>query len=118
MFLETRNFGRIELPEDKIITFKNGLVAFAGMTRYSIIEHEDKDIPLAWLQSAEDPELAFTVINPFLVRPDYEFELSPAERAELKIKKTEDVAVLTIVVVPEDIRKMTTNLLAPLVINV
>ena len=117
MLIETKNFGEVELPEDKIINFHNGLIAFEDAKRFFLIENDDKDIPFSWLQSADNPDLAFVVINPFLVKPDYEFELSAADREELGIRKTGEAAVLTIVVIPEDIRKMTTNLIAPLVIN-
>ncbi len=118
MLIDTRNFGQVELPEDKVINFKNGLIAFTEMKRFFLIENEDKDIPICWLQSADDPDLSFAVVNPFMIKPGYEFELSAADREELKIKSPDEVVVFSVVVLPEDIRQMTINLLAPLVINV
>ena len=118
MLIKTRNFGELELPEEKMINFPNGLIAFEDMKHFFVIENDDKEIPICWLQSAEKPDLAFAVMNPFLIKHDYEFELSAADREELGIKNTKEVAVFSIVVIPGDIRQLTTNLLAPLVINV
>lgn len=117
MILETKHFGRIEVGEEKIIEFPHGLVAFEDMKRYVLIDDNDGDIPLSWLQSLENPDLAFVVMNPFYIIKDYEFEIPPADKEELEIESSEDVAVFTIVVVPQEIAKMTTNLAAPLVIN-
>jgi len=118
MLIETGNFGRLEIPEDKLLNFRGGLVAFEDKKRFFLIENDDKDIPICWLQSADEPGLAFAVVNPFLIKPDYDFELAAADREELGIAGADEVAVLTIVVLPGDIRQMTTNLVAPLVINV
>ena len=117
MILETKHFSRMEIEEEKIIEFPHGLVAFEDMKRYVLIDNNDGDIPLCWLQSLDNPDLAFVVINPFYIIKDYEFEISPADKEELEIENAEDVVVFTIVVVPQEIAKMTTNLAAPLVIN-
>ncbi len=118
MILETKHFGRIEVEEEKAILFPRGLVAFEEMKRYVLIDNNKGEVPLSWLQSLENPDLSFVVINPFYIKKDYEFEVSSADMEELGIEKREDTVVLTIVVVPEKIEQMTTNLAAPLVINV
>jgi flagellar assembly factor FliW len=118
MILQSKYFGRIEFAEEKIITFEHGIIAFEGMKRFFIIDNEDENNPLWWLQSVDDPEILFVVINPFTFKPDYDFELLPQDAEELEIEKPEDVVVLAIVVVPEDIKQMTANLLAPVIINI
>jgi flagellar assembly factor FliW len=118
MILQSKYFGRIEFAEEKIITFEHGIIAFEGMKRFFIIDNEDENNPLWWLQSVDDPEILFVVINPFTFKPDYDFELLPQDAEELQIEKPEDVVVLAIVVVPEDIKQMTANLLAPVIINI
>lgn len=117
MKLNTRHFGEIEVNEDRIIDFPNGLVAFDDLKKYLLIENEDKRIPFCWLQSLENPDLAFVLINPFLFKKDYSFEFSDENMAELAIRGPEDVAVFSITVIPQDIKKMTANLLAPIIIN-
>ncbi|MFZ7101352.1 MAG: flagellar assembly protein FliW [Peptococcaceae bacterium] len=117
MLFKTKHFGEVEIDESRIIHFPQGIMAFEEMKKFFIIENENKDVPFAWLQSVEDGELAFVIINPFLFRPDYELDIPEAVVEELKIAETEDVAIFAIVVVPEDLKKTTANLLAPLVIN-
>lgn len=117
MELTTRHFGRIEVDEKSIIFFPRGLVAFQEMKKYILILNEDKENPLHCLQSLDDPNLSFTVINPFLFKKDYDFMVSSDDQRELSIEEKNDVTVFAIVVLQKDIKKITANLLAPLVIN-
>lgn len=117
MRINTRHFGEVELKEDKIITFPAGLMAFNEVKDFFIINNNDREIPFDWLQAVEDSQLAFVIINPFLFKSDYEFDIPQEVMEELDIQGKEDVMVFSIVVVPEDIKKVTANLLAPLVIN-
>jgi flagellar assembly factor FliW len=117
MNLKTSNFGVIEVEEDKIITFKDGIPGFEQYKKYIEIVNQDKDNPFHWLQCIEDSNLAFVVINPFEVLPDYEFKLDKELINELEIKEPSDVKVLSIVVVPEKAENITINLKAPTIIN-
>ena len=69
------------------------------------LENEDPENPLWWLQSLDDPNLVFVLINPFLFKPDYEFDLSDEDVEELGIQKLEEVVVFSLVVIPDDIKK-------------
>jgi len=115
--LKTKHFGEIEIDESKIIHFPTGIIAFEEQKRFFIIDNPDENIPFSWLQSVDDPDLAFVIINPFLFRKDYEFKIPDNVIQELAIQSPENVAVFSIVVVPQDITKMTANLLAPVIIN-
>jgi len=117
MKLNTRHFGEIEINDTEIITFPNGLLAFEDHKRFIIIENPDKEVPFHWLQSIDDGDIAFVVINPFIFKKDYEFDIPQAVTDKLAIKEEKDVAVYTIVVVPEDVSKMTANLSGPIIIN-
>lgn len=117
MKLNTRNFGEIEFANNKIITFPQGLIAFEENKRYIVINNEDKTIPFAWLQSIDDPNVAFVIMNPFIFKKSYDFDLPQEVVEELEIQDQKDIIIFSIVVVPEDINKMTANLLAPLIIN-
>ena len=117
MMIQSKHFGALEFAEEKIITFPRGLVAFEQIKRYIIIENSQQGNPLCWLQAVDDPELAFVLINPFIFKEDYGFDLSAEEAEELALQNPGDAAVFAIVVVPEEAKKMTANLLAPLVIN-
>ena len=116
MLVKTKRFGELNINEQDIITMFGGLPGFEEDVRYILLDHDDKS-PYKWLQSVDHPELAFVVIEPFIFFADYQFELSQNDIRELEVSKPEDVAVLVILVIPEDPRKMTANIKAPLVIN-
>lgn len=118
MILHTKHFGEIEIDEQKIIYFKDGLLGFESIKQYAIITNPDKEVPFHWLQAIEDPSLAFVITNPFLFKEDYAFDIPQKVIDQLHIQNEEDVMIFVIAVVPEDIQKMTVNLRGPLVVNV
>ena len=117
MILETRNFGEIMIEEDKILTFNEGIPGFDDLTKYIIIHSPDESMPFQWLQSIEEGELAFVIINPFTFKTDYDFKIPEHIVKKLDIKSPKDINVFNIVNIPEDINKMTANLQAPIIIN-
>jgi flagellar assembly factor FliW len=114
--VKTRRVGDLTVEEQDIITMIGGLPGFEDNTKYVLLDHDEKS-PYKWLQSLENSELAFVVMEPFVFFADYQFELSQNDIRELEVAKPEDVAVLVILVIPDDPRKMTANIKAPLVIN-
>ncbi len=116
--LNTKYFGKIEIEEERIITFPDGVPGFEDSKEFVIIENPEDDIPFNWLQSIDNPNLAFVIINPFIFKSDYDFEIPDLVVKRLKIVEQKDISVYTIVVVPEDINKMTANLSGPVIINV
>jgi len=118
MLLNTKHFGEIEIEEDKIIMFQDGLLGFEDIKKYTIILNSDKDVPFHWLQAVDEPNLAFVITNPFLFKQDYSFDIPDKILEQLEILEKQDVAVFSIAVVPEEMEKMTINLRGPLVINV
>ena len=117
MQITSSRFGKIEVREEEIITFPEGLVGFCNLKRYLIIEREI-DRPFQWLQVIDNPELAFLITDPLLFCPHYKVELNPQENAVLKLAKVNEGKIFVLVVIPEDPSRMRANLLAPLVINV
>lgn len=118
MKINTTNFGEIEISEDNIIEFKDGIPGFEDEKKFTIILNEDPENPFHYLQSVENGELSFIIINPFEIFPNYDFNISDTVKDKLNIKNEKQVVVYTIVVIPEDIEKMTTNLQGPIVINI
>lgn len=117
MLLKTKHFGEIEIEEKNILRFDNGLPGFEPCKRYILLENEDQASPFRWLQCVDRPEVAFAVADPFPIVKDYDFELDDESAKRLGIEKSGDVAVYVIVVVPEDLKKTSMNLKAPLIIN-
>lgn len=117
MLLNTKHFGEIEIDESKIITFREGIPSFEDLKRYIVLYNGDETSPFRWLQCVDDGQLAFAVINPFMILGNYDIEISEETVGSLNIESISDVMVLAIVVVPEDPNKMTMNLKAPVIIN-
>jgi flagellar assembly factor FliW len=99
------------------LTFPKGLLGFEQLTSYRLVEPRDA-YPLKFLQSIEAEEVSFICIDPVAVKKDYEVPLGEEEAQSLGLESPEDALILTMVVVPEDPRQMTTNLAGPLVVNV
>jgi len=117
MKLTTRHFGDIEIDEGDIITFPDGILGFEDVKKYVIIPNPDEKVPFQWLQGVDEPNLAFVITNPFLFKKDYEFDIPDSVVEDLEIKGPEDVITYSIAVVTEDIKDMTINLMAPIIIN-
>ena len=116
MIIESRRFGEIEIDENKIISFPQGLPGLEDTKRFTLIRH-DKTHPINWLQAVNAPYISLPVIEPFLVVPDYEFNVSDADTAELSVNQRGDLHIVNVVVIPEKIENMTINLAAPVLIN-
>ncbi|WP_058485991.1 flagellar assembly protein FliW [Defluviitalea phaphyphila] len=119
MRLKTKNFGEIEINEEKIITFEDGIPGFENYKKYLLItDKEDKESPFCWLQSVEDGDLAFALINPYSFCPDYSPNIEEKQIKKLGEIKEGSYIIYSIVVIPEDIKSMTANLKAPIIINI
>ncbi|MDI3534659.1 MAG: flagellar assembly factor FliW [Thermosediminibacterales bacterium] len=118
MRFKTRRFGEIEVNEEEVFEFEKGLFGFEELKRYVLIDiHQNP--AFKWLQPVDDSEVAFLLVDPFLVKKDYYVEIDDQLKTELEIEKEEDVLVYTIVTVPQTgFRNATTNLIGPLVINI
>ena len=117
MELETKNFGIIEIDEKGIIHFPDGIPSFENVKKYTLLGSGTEESPFKWLQGVDDPTLAFAIVDPFEIKADYDVDLNNDVMKALKIEKPEDVLIYSIVVVPEDVSKMSMNLKAPIVIN-
>lgn len=114
----TTRFGEIEVQESEVVLFPEGLLGFNMFRRYTLIKDPDQE-PFLWLQSLEEPDLAFVVVNPYLFFPGYDIQVKAQELAPLKIKNVAECDVVTIVTIPPDQpMDLTTNLRGPLVVNV
>ena len=73
MKAKTRMFGEIDIQEDKIITLESGMIGFPDMQKFTLIFDEEKGSKshIMWLQSMDDPQTAFPVINPVTIKEDY-----------------------------------------------
>lgn len=99
-----------------LLSFPRGLLGFPQLTSFRLFEPSD-GYPLKFLQAVEQPEISFVCMDPAGIQPDYAVPLAESEAEELAIASPSEALVLTLVVIPEDPRRMTTNLAGPLVVN-
>ena len=114
MKINTNYFGELEVDENEILEFEKGMLGFEELKKFVIIK--DSEIFIEWLQSVEDTT-SFAIMDPFVADKNYSFELPDKIMEQLDIKSKEDVMIRTVVIIPEDITKIRTNLQAPIVIN-
>lgn len=118
MVLNTKHFGDIEVEESGIIIFEEGLPGFEQARKFVLLYDGQPDSPFCWLQSVDQPDLAFAMINPEAIMPDYTVEIDDDIVERLGIESPADVIYYAIVVIPDDIAEMTANMKAPVIINV
>lgn len=116
MQLATTRFGNIEIDEQKILHFNQGLPGWESEKRFILISNEETE-PFHWLQSLDGASLALAVINPYFLFPDYCPAVPERVFNELNVHDENDLLLLTVVVIPQDFENMTTNLAAPILIN-
>ncbi len=119
MQVKTRHFGEIELDENKIIYFDNGIFGFEDYKEYTLLyDDEGGQRPdISWLQSLDEPALAIPVVNPFIIKPDFNPEVEDELLKSLGDLTDENIVVLVSVTVPEEIERISANLKAPFIIN-
>ena len=116
MLLKTRCFGEVKIKKEEIIRFTEPILGFDGYKQYILIENKSV-FPTFWLQSVDNLDLAFPVVSPFFVDENYSIRLNACDFEDIKLKKFNDVIILTLLVVPQDISSIRTNLRAPIIYN-
>lgn len=120
MRVNTRLFGEIEIADEKIITFPNGIIGFADMTKFTLIfdEEQGSSAGIRWLQSLDEPGFAMPVMDPLTVKEDYNPEVDDELLKNIGNVNADNILVLVTVTVPSDLTKMSVNLQGPIIINV
>jgi flagellar assembly factor FliW len=116
MLLKTRCFGEVKIKKEEIIEFTNPILGFDGYKQYILMENESV-FPSFWLQSVDNPELAFPVVSPFFVDKDYSIKLDARDFDDINLEELDDIIILTLLVVPQDMSLIRTNLRAPIIYN-
>lgn len=117
MEITTVRFGKIQVQENKVLSFPKGILGFSASKKFILFPHGEGS-PFFWLQSIEDGALAFVVMNPQLVKNDYTVNVEEHVLEELKAQDLSDLEVMCIVTIPNnEPQQMTINLLGPIIIN-
>ncbi|MDQ7779257.1 MAG: flagellar assembly protein FliW [Planctomycetota bacterium] len=117
MKVATPRFGEIEVKDDAVYCFPEGILGFAPVKLYFILDNP-KGGPFQWLQAVEPPELAFVVCDPRLFLPNYAVAVRKEDLANIELENIEDGFVLVVLTVPsKNPRDITANLMGPLIFN-
>ena len=118
MKIQTTRFGEIEIEEGRIFKFVLPIIGFNELKDYVIVDINKYNF-FKWLQSVEDPDLAFPVVSVFSMNIDYSVDIPDNVVELLKIKNIESLLVMNIASIPQnDPQGTTLNLLAPIVFNI
>ena len=113
MKANTRLFGEIDIDEEKIITLENGMIGFPDLRKFTLIFDKEKErtpSSIMWFQSMDEPEVAFPVMHPNELKPDY----APSVSDEMLIPLgdlTEDNTYILVTLTAAADKKDTTCLL-------
>ncbi|MFH2060651.1 MAG: flagellar assembly protein FliW [Pseudomonadota bacterium] len=117
MKINTRQFGEVEIDEQKIIDIPLGIPGFRDKKRYVVLQKEET-IPFLLFQCMDDPNLSFVILDPVQIFSDYTIETTDIEKLVSWDLEKDEISCFVIVTIPSgNPEKMTANFMAPLVIN-
>jgi flagellar assembly factor FliW len=105
-------FGEVEYDPDNLLHFPAGLIGLPNL-RHFIVMPNKKRGPLFWIQSVDDPDIAFVLTDPTNFFLDYQLMPEDAERESLLLDEKDECFILSVVTVPAD-QNITLNLAAPI----
>ena len=113
--LRSTRFGDVELADDAVVEFPNGLIGLSG-NRYGLLPHGPDGV-FVWLHSMEDPDLALPVTKPWTFFPRYEVELSDSEAERIGVTDPARAEVFVTVRATGEAKDFSANLRAPIIIS-
>lgn len=119
MKVETRVFGEIDIEDEKIIVFEDGIIGFPDLKKFALIYDEErgKKSEISWLQSMDEPVFALPVMNPLFIKEEYNPMVEEELLKPLGNLTPENTFVLVTVTVPQEVENISINLKAPIIIN-
>lgn len=115
MNIQTRHFGEITVDESKKIVFKDGIPGFEELKDFIFIEEVDN--AFSYLQSLQDGQVAFAIISPYILKPDYHPHIGEVYFEKLGGGESKEFSLYVIATVGGDMEQTTVNLQAPLLIH-
>jgi flagellar assembly factor FliW len=116
MLVPSDRFGVLDVESERIFEFPEGILGFPEARKFALVDSTDTGVYF-WLQSVDDPSLAFLSVVPWAFFPDYQIDLPTSEEEALGLGSETDVMVLCLLTVIREQNVITANLLGPLVIN-
>lgn len=117
MTIETKLFGKIEVDDDKLISFPQGIIGFPDLKEFMLIHDGENAGSIRWMQSVQEPAFAMPVVDPLAIIPEYNPDIEDELLKPLGGITPENMLVLVTITVPKEIENMTVNLKGPIIIN-
>ncbi|HHV50830.1 MAG TPA: flagellar assembly protein FliW [Clostridiales bacterium] len=117
MVIETVEFGHVEINEEDIIHFPEGIYGIEAINDYVFLERNDLDVPIIWMQAVHNKHIRFVVFDPLFIVDEYQPEIPDDILGKLGAKSLDNLKFFVIAVVPKNIEDMTVNLKSPIVVN-
>lgn len=118
MQITTKLFGEVDIADEKILHFENGIIGFPDLTDFALMhDSENTEGVIRWLQSMQEPAFAMPVMDPLIVSEEYNPQVEDELLKPLGDLNPDELLVLCTLTVPSDIEKMSVNLRAPIIIH-
>jgi len=114
--VSTTRFGELQVSDSEIIEFQEGVLGFEKLHKFFIVDPGDSSL-IIWLQSTTDPSIAFPIIEPKIFKNDYQPKLLPIDLKSIDLESQEQCTIYCILTIPSNLKQMSANLKAPIVIN-
>lgn len=114
MIIKTRDFGEITVEDSEVLEFARPIYGFEQLKRFVLLSDEGVGKDLVWLQSIEDAEICFILVNPLISVPQYAPYLS--EDLQITLGKG-GLVPWCIAIIASDFKESTLNLKSPIIIN-
>jgi flagellar assembly factor FliW len=114
--LTSSALGALRVDESSVIDFPEGLLGFASLKKFVLLEREDT-APFQWLQCLTDPDVALPVVDPNCIFSGYSCIPTSEELFSLGAESCSDLLLRVVAIIPDDPFNATVNLKAPVLIN-
>lgn len=117
MIINTRDFGPVDVSEQQLLTFVQPVYGFEALSDYILLTDDEIGEQFAWLQSVQQPEICFILVQINAVFPDYRPTVPAEVRQQLGFGPEEEIDCWGIAVIPAEFQNSTVNLKSPVLIN-
>jgi flagellar assembly factor FliW len=106
----------VEALSSAALAFPDGLVGCQDWKNFVLLSDDEESLPVACLQSVDQPQISLLVTDPRLIDAGYSVSLSAEDSANLDLQASDEPVLYCTLSVGRD-GQITANLLGPLVIN-
>jgi flagellar assembly factor FliW len=117
MNVKTRDFGTIQIDDDSVYTFPQGVYGFENVNAFAVFMHEEAGVSFVYLQAVHTPVPCFLVFSPWDMLPAYKPQLLKEDLEFFGVNSEEELIFLTIATVPQDAKQLSINVKSPVVLN-